>query len=299
MVEEFTISSLLEKGIETLGEGDYLNPLLDAQILLMHVLDVEKLYLYTHNNQLVKREAVEKFLELIDQRKKRYPLQYIIGKQEFMGLDFKVREGVLVPRPDTEILVEKIIELVEVGYFKEKEDKKEDIRIVDIGTGSGAITLSLAHFIKNSFVYSVDISKLALSVAGENAKLHDLESQVKFLNGSLLEPLIDENLEGKVDILVSNPPYIPTKTIEKLQREVSTYEPKLALDGGEDGLDFYRKIIDQSARFLAKRSIIAFEIGHDQANDIKNLLKVTGNFDKISLVTDLSGLDRVIIGQRV
>lgn len=298
MVEKFTISSLLEKGIDALGEGDYLNPLLDAQILLMHVLDVEKIYLYTHNKELVDKKVAEKFLELIDKRSKRYPLQYIIGRQEFMGLDFKVREGVLVPRPDTEVLVEKIIELVESGYF-DKENKREEIRIVDIGSGSGAITLSLAHFIKNAFVYSIDISKTALSVARENAKLHDLESQVKFLNGSLLKPLNDENLQGKVDILVSNPPYIPTKTIEKLQREVSTYEPKLALDGGEDGLDFYREIIDESGVFLSKPSIIAFEIGHDQADDIKNLLKMSGNFDKISVVTDLSGLDRVIIGQRV
>ncbi len=295
MVEKFTISSLLEKGIELLGKGDYFNPLLDAQILLMHLLDVDKIYLYTHNDEIVKEKVVEEFLELIDLRKKRYPLQYIIGKQEFMGLDFKVKEGVLVPRPDTEVLVEKIIDIVNSGYFKDKEN----INIVDIGTGSGAITLSLAHFLKNAFVYSVDISDIALSVAKENAKLHDLENQVKFLNGSLFEPLNDENLEGKVDILVSNPPYIPTKIIEELQTEVSTYEPKLALDGGADGLDFYRDIINKSNSFMSKISIIAFEIGHDQAGALKNLLEKNGNFENITIVTDFSGLDRVIIGQRI
>lgn len=295
MVEKFTISSLLEKGIELLGEGDYFNPLLDAQILLMHLLDVNKIYLYSHNDEIVEEKVVEKFLELIKLRKKRYPLQYIIGKQEFMGLDFKVKQGVLVPRPDTEILVEKIIDIVKSGYFK----NKEKINIVDIGTGSGAITLSLAHFLENAFVYSVDISNIALSVAKENAKLHDLENQVKFLNGSLFEPLNDENLEGKVDILVSNPPYIPTKIIEELQTEVSTYEPKLALDGGEDGLDFYRDIIKESNNFMSKTSIIAFEIGHDQASALKNLLEKNGNFENITVLTDLSGLDRVIIGQRI
>ena len=247
MVDNITINKLLKKGIEILGEGDYFNPLLDAQILLMHLLDVDKIYLYTHNNDVVDKETAKEFLKLIDLRKTRYPLQYIIGKQEFMGLDFKVKEGVLVPRPDTEVLVEKIIEFVEDGYFA----GKENISIADIGTGSGAITLSLAHFIENSFVYSVDISPHALEVASENAQAHKLESRVKFLNGSILEPLIEENLEGKIDILVSNPPYIPTSVIEGLQREVSTYEPKLALDGGEDGLDFYRVIVDRSNEVMA------------------------------------------------
>ena len=213
-----------------------------------------------------------------------------------MGLDFKVREGVLVPRPDTEVLVEKIIDIVEDGYFK--KNTNENINIVDIGTGSGAITLSLAHFLKNTFVYSVDISETALGVAKENAKLHDLSDRVKFLKGSLLDPLDDENLKGKVDILVSNPPYIPSKVIEELQVEVSTYEPKLALDGGEDGLDFYREIINKSDDFLAETSIIAFEIGHDQGKTIKDLLRENGKFDKISVICDLSGTDRVVIGEK-
>ena len=296
MVEEFTISSLLQKGIDILGEGDYFNPLLDAQILLMHILKVDKLYLYTNSKDPVDERAVEEFLELINLRQKRYPIQYILGKQEFMGLDFKVREGVLVPRPDTEVLVEKIIDIVEDGYFK--KNTNENINIVDIGTGSGAITLSLAHFLKNTFVYSVDISETALGVAKENAKLHDLSDRVKFLKGSLLDPLDDENLKGKVDILVSNPPYIPSKVIEELQVEVSTYEPKLALDGGEDGLDFYREIINKSDDFLAETSIIAFEIGHDQGKTIKDLLRENGKFDKISVICDLSGTDRVVIGEK-
>ena len=174
MVERFTISSLLEKGIDILGKGDYFNPLLDAQILLSHLLDVDKIYLYTHSRDIVEERTVGEFLKLIELRKSRYPLQYIIGKQEFMGLDFKVKEGVLVPRPDTEILVESIIDIVEKGYFGERET----INIADIGTGSGAITLSLAHFIKNALVYSVEISKKALEVANENANSLSLESRV-------------------------------------------------------------------------------------------------------------------------
>ncbi len=293
--EQFTIGSLLKKSIDILGQGDYFNPLLDAQILLMHLLDVDKIYLYTHSDEVVDQETVDKYLELIDLRKSRYPLQYIIGTQEFMGLDFNVREGVLIPRPDTEVLIENILEIVNAGYFSHKEI----ISIADIGTGSGAITLSLAHFIKNSFVHSVDISADALCIAKENADNLSLKTQVKFLNGSLLEPLYDEKLEGKIDILVSNPPYICTEVIEGLQREVSTYEPKLALDGGVDGLDFYRKIIDGAAELMSENSIIAFEIGYDQGETVKELLVQNGNFNNIRVITDLYGHNRVIIGDRV
>lgn len=295
MVEKFTVSSLLEKGIEVLGKGDYFNPLLDAQILLSYLLDVDKIYLYTHSKDTVEEGTVKEYLKLIELRKSRYPLQYIIGKQEFMGLDFKVKEGVLIPRPDTEVLVESIIEIVDKGYFNEKET----INIADIGTGSGAITLSLAHFIKNSFVYSVDISKEALEVANENAKNLSLGGQVKFLNGNILEALYDEKLENSIDILVSNPPYIPSKVIEDLQIEVSTYEPKLALDGGEDGLDFYRNIIEHSSELIRQNGLIAFEIGHDQAEDIRELLIQSESFKEIEVITDLSGLDRVVIGKKV
>lgn len=288
-----TISSLLEEAIENLGKGDYFNPLLDSQILLSFVLGVDKIYLYAHKDEVVNESDKEKFMNLIELRKKRYPLQYIVGTQEFMGLDFKVGEGVLVPRPDTEILIESIIEIVKSGYFN-----KETVNIADIGTGSGAITLSLAHYLENSKIYSVDISNRALEIAKENAKHLSLENQVKFFNGNLLEPLYDDKLEGKIDILVSNPPYIPTKVIENLQIEVSKYEPILALDGGEDGLDFYRKIINNSPKLLSKKSIIAFEIGHDQAKDIKSLLIQSGNFKNIKIITDLSGCDRVVIGEK-
>ncbi|AFS77264.1 protein methyltransferase HemK [Gottschalkia acidurici 9a] len=289
---EYTINTLLKKGIENLGEGDYLNPLLDSQILLGFVLDVERMYLYTHKDDIVDNKDMERFLELIEKRKKRYPLQYIIGKQEFMGLDFFVKEGVLVPRADTEILVESIIDIVKNGYFKDKEN----LNIVDIGTGSGAITLSLAHYIKNSFVYSVDISDIPIEVATKNSINLSLNNRVKFLKGNLLEPLQKEELKNRVDILVSNPPYIPSNVIDDLQTEVSDYEPRLALDGGEDGLDFYRDIIKSSDIYLSSKGMIAFEIGYDQGEAVKNLLKKNGKFEDIKIIKDLSGLDRVVLG---
>lgn len=290
-----SISELLKRGIDHLGEGDYLNPLLDAQVLLSFLLKKDKIYLHVHGNEILDEDTVGEYMKLIDLRKKRYPLQYIVGTQEFMGLDFKVCEGVLIPRPDTEVLVEKIIDIVN---SEERFNRKNPIKIVDIGTGSGAITISLAYYIKNSEIYSVDINPRAIDIASQNAKNLSVEKNIQFLNGSLLEPLYENDLKGKIDIIASNPPYIPTKVIENLQTEVSTYEPKLALDGGVDGLDFYRKIIDGASDFLTYEGLIAFEIGHDQGEDVSKILEGSNEFKNIEIITDLSGLDRVVIGRK-
>lgn len=272
MVNAYTIEDLIKKGIEALGEGEFNNPLLDSQLLLCHVLNVDKIYTYTHKNEIVDSHSVDKFLKLIDKRKSGYPIQYILGKQEFMGLDFFVKEGVLVPRPDTEILVEYILDIVKKGYF----NNKETLKIVDIGTGSGAITLSLAHYLEKVHIYSVDISPIALEVATENSRRLGLESKVTFLKGDLFEPLDILGLQNSIDIIVSNPPYIPTKDIAELQREVAEYEPKLALDGGEDGLDFYRRIVKECHKYLAPKAVLAMEIGYDQGPALKKLLEDKG-----------------------
>ncbi len=290
MVVAHTIAELLKKGVEILGEGEYNNPLLDSQLLLCHVINVDKIYTYTHKDQVVDSQSVDKFFKFIDKRKSGYPIQYILGKQEFMGLDFYVKEGVLIPRPDTEILVEHIIELVKSKYF----GKKDLIRIVDIGTGSGAITLSLAHYLGNAHVYSIDISDTALEVATENSKKLGLESKVTFLKGDLFNPLEELKLHSSIDIIVSNPPYIPTKDILDLQKEVAEYEPKLALDGGEDGLDFYRRIVAESGKYIAHGGVLAFEIGYNQGNEVKELM--AGGFKDIEIIKDLSGHDRVVVG---
>lgn len=291
MVEALTVNELLKKGIDLLGQGDFLNPLLDAQLLLCHVLNVDKIYIYTQGNKEVSQEDVDKFLKLITLRKERYPLQYILGSQEFMGLDFYVGEGVLIPRPDTEVLVESIIDIVKEGPYH----SYEKINILDIGTGSGAITLSLAHYIKKSFVYSVDISPRALDIAKNNARRLNLESKVCFLEGDLFSPIDPLNLHNKIDIIVSNPPYIPTEEIDNLQREVSTYEPRLALDGGMDGLDYYRQITKEATRYLSKDGILAFEIGYNQGEEVKELLIKEG-FSDVKVIKDLPGKDRVVLG---
>ncbi len=301
MVAHYTIGDLIKKGIEILGEGEFNNPLLDSQLLLCHVINVDKIYTYTHKDEIIDSLFVDKFLKLIDKRKSGYPIQYMLGKQEFMGLDFFVKEGVLIPRPDTEILVEYIIELVKGKCFK----SKEHIKIVDIGTGSGTITLSLAHYIENAHIYSIDVSDIALQVAAENSKRLGLESKVTFLKGDLFKPLDGLNIQGSIDIIVSNPPYIPTKDIAELQKEVAEYEPKLALDGGEDGLDFYRRIVSDSGKYLSDNGVLALEIGYDQGPAVKKLLEDKGTLTKknipqnhpqcIEIIKDLAGHDRVVV----
>ncbi|SHH38620.1 release factor glutamine methyltransferase [Caloranaerobacter azorensis DSM 13643] len=295
MVRDYTIKSLLQEGMNILNEGDFKTPLLDAQLILCYTLSVDKLYIYTHPNDKVNVETVDKFFEFINRRREGYPVQYIIQKQEFMGLEFNVAEGVLIPRPDTEILVEKVIEIVDNSLLK----GKKRINIVDIGTGSGAITLSLAYYLKNAFVYSIDISKKALDVAKENSKKFGLEDRVLFLEGSLFKPLSTLNLDNNIDVVVSNPPYIPTDEIEKLQIEVSKYEPRTALDGGEDGLDYYREIVKDLSKYLTDNGVIAFEIGYNQGQDVKELLVNSGLFKKIEIIKDLSGHDRVVVGENL
>lgn len=294
MVESFTIEGIIKKGIDMLKQRDLSNPFLDAQLILSYVLGADKVYIYTYKDKLVKEDEAFKYFELINKRKQGYPLQYIVGKQEFMGIDFYVREGVLIPRPDTEILVENVL-----NWVDKYSNKNDIIRIVDIGTGSGAIALSLAHYIKEAIVYTVDISERALKVAEENRNKLKLEDRVVLLKGDMFEPLEDLNLKCKVDIVVSNPPYIPTDDIPFLQKEVSVYEPSTALDGGKDGLCFYRKIIPEARKYLSHGGLLAFEIGYDQGKAVENLVFNEGSFDNINIYQDLSGHDRVVTGIRI
>ncbi len=274
---------------ETVGklEGIATTPLLDAQVLLSNVLQKDRLYIILNGDKILTKDEYNEYNKMIDLRLQGVPVQYIVKKQEFMGLDFMVDKGVLIPRPDTEILVEKVLSHI-------KKDK--EYRIIDIGTGSGAITVSLAKYIEKSYVYSVDISEKAIEIAKTNAEKHGVLSKINFLQGSLFEPIENIGIKGKIDILVSNPPYIPSKDIENLQVEVSKYEPKIALDGGEDGLDFYRKIIYHSRNYLKKGGYIALEVGHDQAQRVKEIMESYEEYVDIEITKDLAGIDRVVSG---
>ena len=202
-----------------------------------------------------------------------------------MGLDFFVKEGVLIPRPDTETLVEEIIDLC--------KDKSEKIDILDIGTGSGAITVSLAKYIENSKVMSFDISDIPLEVGKINAINNKVDNKIEFIKSDLFSAIQDK--QKQFDVIVSNPPYIPKKDIETLHTQVKDYEPYNALEGGEDGLDFYRNITKESVKYLKQDGILAYEVGHDQAEDVSEIMKSYG-YTKIYKKKDIQGIDRVVIG---
>ncbi|WZL73590.1 peptide chain release factor N(5)-glutamine methyltransferase [Clostridiaceae bacterium 35-E11] len=285
------IQEALQQAVAQIEQTKVQTPLLDAEVLLCHVLDLDRLYLYLQRNQELTYRQWEQYTAFVDKRVMGVPVQYIIHKQEFMGLDFYVEEGVLIPRPDTEILVETIIQ-----WTQKNMHQQEGITIVDLGTGSGGITVSLAKYIPNAFVHSVDISPKALKIGMKNAESHGVKERTQFLQGDLFGPLEKAQMQNKVDILVSNPPYIPKDEIDKLQVEVAKYEPRLALDGGIDGLDFYRRIIDAGYIFLKNDGFIGLEVGHDQADAVKRLMEEKGTYKAIEKIKDLAGIERVVTG---
>ena len=261
---------------------------LDSILILCKLLNKDKSYIYTYGDKEVSKEVEDKFLKLMKKRASGYPIQYILGQREFMGLDFYLEEGVLVPRPDTEILVEYIIEFIKKKY------KDETINILDLGIGSGAISLSLGFFCENSYIYGVDISPIAIKVANINKERFNL-SNVSFYKGDLFDPLKDLNLERTFHIIVSNPPYISSDEIENLDVTVKDFEPRLALDGGLDGLDFYRRITSWSKEYLRDGGLLIYEIGYDQGEKVKKIISLEG-FKDVSILKDLQEHDRVVLG---
>lgn len=279
-----TIRDIIIKYSEVLKEISD-TPRLDVELLLQKSLgDVDRIYIHVNINKQLSKEEEKEFIDLVEDRIKGRPIAYIVGKREFMGLDFEVKEGVLIPRPDTETLVEEIIELCK---------NKNKVSILDIGTGSGAITISLAKYIENSKVTSFDISDIPLEVGKVNAINNDVNSKIQFLKSDLFSAIEGENII--FDAIVSNPPYIPKKDMDTLHTQVKDYEPYNALEGGEDGLDFYRKITKESKKYLIENGILAYEVGHDQAEDVSKIMKENG-YGKIYTKKDIQGIERVVIG---
>lgn len=258
-------------------------PRLDVETLLQKVLNVDRLYILLNLDRVLNEEEEKLFNKFINERLNNRPIAYIVGNREFMGLDFYVQEGVLIPRPDTEVLVEEVIEIAK---------DKGKIKILDIGTGSGAITVSLAKYLENAEVTSVDISEIALEIGKKNAVDNNVENRINFIKSDLFSSL-DENI--KFDIIVSNPPYIKREVIDTLDKQVKDYEPYNALEGGVDGLDFYRAITTQGKKFLKEGGVLAYEVGHDQSEDVSKLMEIDG-YTNIYTKKDLQQIDRVVIG---
>ncbi|MDR0880502.1 MAG: peptide chain release factor N(5)-glutamine methyltransferase [Clostridioides sp.] len=280
-----TIRELITKysaGLEDISD----TPRLDVEMLLSRALgDVDRIYIHMNIDKELEEDIQNKFTKMYDMRKDGRPIAYILGNREFMGLDFHVEEGVLIPRPDTEPLIEELIEI-----FAGR------IQIVDIGTGSGAITVSLAKYLPESRVLSLDISDKPLEVGARNAEANGVADRVQFLQSNMFSAI--ENSGMVFDLIVSNPPYIRREDIKGLQKQVKDFEPILALDGGTDGLDFYRDITRESKKYLKKGGILAYEVGHDQAEEVSEILKSNG-YKKIYTKKDLSGIDRVVIGHNL
>ena len=252
----------------------------EAKLLLAFALGVSKEELIKYTE--ISDDAYAKLLVLLEKRCNNVPYAYIVGHKEFMKLDFLVNNNVLIPREDTEILVLRVIELA-------KEIKKENIKILDLCTGSGCIAISLYDYIPGAEVTASDISQEALEVAKKNAALN--RASISFVKSDLFDNI---SKESKFDIIVSNPPYIKTKVIDTLQKEVKDNEPMMALDGGEDGLDFYKKICNEAKAFLNEGGFVAFEIGYDQANEVSNILEQS-RYKNINVYKDFSENDRVVI----
>lgn len=278
------IKQVLEYGTKLLKENGIDEPILKARILLANILEQSKEYLTTHETEEQDRELVKVFKEGIDKLCNNIPIQYITKKQEFMGLDFIVNENVLIPRPDTEILVEEVIKLVK---------QSSNPKILDLCTGSGAIGISIAKYIDDCKVILSDISNEALKIATQNCISilgKDKNNKIQILQSDLFKNI----REKKFDIIVSNPPYIKTAVIKTLEKQVQN-EPIIALDGGKDGLDIYKKIINQAYKFLKKEGYLCLEIGYDQKDEVIELIKKTNKYQDIYSKKDLGDNDRIVI----
>lgn len=271
------LSEALVYGRKTLEEARIADAQVDSWQLLEYVCGCDRSYYYLHMDEALSGEQEQHYLRCIHKRASRIPLQHITGKAYFMGLEFEVNEQVLIPRFDTEVLVEEVLKRI-----------TGSMDILDMCTGSGCILLSILHEKGDCRGTGADISEQALNVAKKNAAR--LELDPVFIHTDLFE-----HIEEKYDIIVSNPPYIPTKVIETLEEEVKLYDPILALDGMEDGLYFYRKIVKHSVDFLKDGGFLCLEIGYDQGAEVTRLMEKQG-YDQVTVIKDLSGLDRVVIG---
>lgn len=283
--KQWTILSLLQWSEAYLSEKQIESPRLTAELLLASVLNCERIHLYTRFDQPLVREELDQYKTLLRRRLRREPLQYILGYTEFFGRRIRVREGVLIPRPETEHVVEAALEIV-------RDRNMEDPLILDIGTGSGCIALTLAQELPRAKILAIDVSEEALTIAHENVTLHGVDRQVSLKKLDVFHSQISIPDEGNYDLIVSNPPYISRNEWEQLPDEIKLHEPKYALTDGDDGLRFYKRMAHLAPKLLRKNGWLICEVGYDQFERVEALFDA----HEIRCWKDLSGIKRIIGG---
>ncbi len=278
-----TIKALLNQAVIMLKNENIEAPKNKARMLLQATLKKSREYLMIYDTKEVTENQREQYIKNVKKLISGIPLQYITGRQEFMKLNFLVTKDVLIPRPDTEILVEEVIKLA---------NNINNPVILDLCTGSGAIAVSCAKYIKNTQIYATDISMKAIEIAKKNAEFNGVKNNITFIESNLFTKI----KEQKFDIIVSNPPYIETDTLKTLPKDVQN-EPKLALDGGKDGLDFYRKIAENAYKFLNRQGYLCLEIGYNQKHSVLKILENQKRYINLYAKKDLCENDRVIVAQ--
>lgn len=276
-----SLDVLLKEGKKKLKDAGIPEYALDAELIMMQVTGMDRIEILTERTFVLDGRQKKQFFEKICRRVEKEPVSYILGHREFMGFDFLVEPGVLIPRPDTEILVEAVLQTI--------REWNKKIEIVEVGIGTGCISVSIAA-LSDAECYGVDINPKAVALSERNAERNGIEKKTHFYYGNLFEGLPSNKM---FDMIVSNPPYIRKRDMETLMEDVKNYEPYNALCGGEDGLCFYRKIASEGKRILKKSGFVFFEIGYDEAEAVIDILTDAG-YTKISVIKDLSGLDRVV-----
>ncbi|MBR5229419.1 MAG: peptide chain release factor N(5)-glutamine methyltransferase [Firmicutes bacterium] len=293
------LKEVISIGTKQLQDAGVADSEIDAKELLCHLQGYDRVALMLHWQDILQDNQCEAYFDLVARRAARVPLQHITGNQEFMGLPFEVSDKVLIPRQDTETMVEDALELVEKGTLRGQDytDRlKKGGDVLDLCCGSGAIGVSLAKLNHKLHVTCSDLSSEALQVARKNGALNGCKG-VKFVESDMFAAFKGKLGNKKFDLIISNPPYIPPVVIAELEPEVKDYEPMMALDGGEDGLDFYRKIAAEAPEHMKKGAVLMMEIGHDQRAAVEGLLGGSGCFDHITGLKDLTGKDRIVVAQ--
>jgi|ERR1700728_661042 len=305
-ISALDVRSALKEGMARLRAANVASHTLATELLLMHALGRDRTWLYTHPEFLLDAAAIEKYLGLIARRAAGEPTQYLTGRQEFWGLEFEVTPAVLIPRPETEHVMEVALARLGPRGFKIHLDSglpREKLRIADVGTGSGCLAVALAYELPHAEIFATDISAAAIEVARRNAARHAIGDRIHFIQTNLLDGLdegaSDSNQSREFDLIVSNPPYVAREESAQLQREVRDHEPDLALFGGPTGVEMYARLIEEAGRLLRSGGILVLELGYNAAEHVRAILAEQKCWTNVTFMNDLARIPRVAAADRV